>query len=505
MNTRTERKTSARRLVGLLSMGLALAGSAVAFDNLKASTDQPAKVRIEVDSTPVKRDVQLTTSFSDVVKKVSPSVVRVYTTTKTKGAANPMAPFFDDPMFRRFFGEPGGQSPRRGPAPSRQGLGSGVIITPDGYILTNNHVVDGADEVKVLVGESEDEHTATIVGKDPKTDVAVLKIESDKTLPHITVADSDLIEVGDVVLAVGNPFGIGQTVTMGIVSALGRATLGMDYEDFIQTDAAINPGNSGGALVDTHGRLLGINTAILSRSGGNQGIGFAIPVNLARSVMESLVEHGRVVRGYLGVMIQDVTPALAKEFKVENGEGALVGDVTPDSPASKAGVKPGDVILEFDGKKVKDSRNLKLMAGQTIPGREVAVKLLREGEAKELKLTLKEMPSDQLAGGGKGAGSSGDTLDGVTVGNIDPATRRDLKLPRGFEGGALVTQIDPESNCYRAGLREGDVILEINRKPVGDADEAVALSDGLKDESVLLRVWSRGGTRYLVVRNGGIG
>lgn len=505
MNSGAERKNSARRLVGLLAMGLALAGSAVAFDNLKASTDRPERVRIEVDSTPAKRDVQLTTSFSDVVKKVSPSVVRVYTTTKMQGAANPMAPFLDDPMFRRFFGEPGGQSPRRGPAPSRQGLGSGVIITPDGYILTNNHVVDGADEVKVLVGESEVEHTAKVVGKDPKTDVAVLKIESDKTLPHITVADSDLIEVGDVVLAVGNPFGIGQTVTMGIVSALGRATLGMDYEDFIQTDAAINPGNSGGALVDTHGRLLGINTAILSRSGGNQGIGFAIPVNLARSVMESLVEHGRVVRGYLGVMIQDVTPALAKEFNVENSEGALVGDVTPDSPAAKAGVKPGDVIVEFDGKKVKDSRNLKLMAGQTAPGREVAVKLLREGKGKELKLALKELPSDQLAGGGKGAGSSGDTLDGVTVGNIDAATRRELKLPRGFEGGALVTQIDPESNCFRAGLREGDVILEINRKPVGDADEAVALSDGLKDESVLLRVWSRGGIRYIVVRNGGLG
>src|SRR5207237_652817 len=231
--------------------------------------------------------------------------------------------------------------------------------------------------------------------RDPKSDVAVIKIDA-KDLPAVPMADSDKVEVGDVVLAIGNPFGIGQTVTTGIVSATGRAgPVGLDYEDFIQTDAAINPGNSGGALVDAEGRLIGINTAILSRSGGNQGIGFAIPANLARDVMGSLVKDGHVTRGFLGVMIQDVTPALAKQFKLKDGTGALVGDVTPNSPAEKAGLKGGDVLIEFNGKKVTDSRHLKLEVARTSPGETVAVKILRDGASKTFEVAVKEMPGTE--------------------------------------------------------------------------------------------------------------
>src|SRR5438477_6125431 len=339
-----------------------------------------------------------------------------------------ITPFFDDPFFRRFFGSPfddnGG---RRQPRTFKErSLGSGVIVTKDGYILTNNHVVDGADEIKVARDKDKKQFTAKVVGRDPKTDIAVLKIDA-RDLPFITFADSDKLEVGDVVLALGKPFGIGQTVTMGIVSATGRGGMGIeDYEDFIQTDAAINPGNSGGALVDAEGRLIGLNTAILSRSGGNQGIGFAIPANLARDVMEGLIKDGHVTRGYLGVMIQDVTPSLAKEFKLkENGAGALVSDVTADSPAEKAGLKSGDVIVEFDGKKVTDSRHLKREVARVHPGQTIPVKVLRDGSNKTLQVAVRETPGvERLAkNDSQGKGDDNGTLNGVTVGDLDRGAR----------------------------------------------------------------------------------
>jgi serine protease Do len=290
---------------------------------------------------------------------------------------------------------------------------------------------------------------------------------------------------------------------MGIVSATGRASLGLDYEDFIQTDAAINPGNSGGALVDAEGRLIGINTAILSRSGGNQGIGFAIPSNLVRGVMESLIKNGRVIRGYMGVGIQDVSPSLAKQFNVQENSGALVTEIRPKSPAEKAGLKEGDVITEIDGKPVKDSRHLKLQVASIAPGTKIPLKVSRDGEQKSIEVTLKEYPKDDaLAKRGdqdeKESSSTSDTLDGVTVGDIDAAARRQLGLPTNLKG-ALVVQIDENSASYEAGLREGDVILEINRKKVLDADDAVELSEKIKDKSILLRVWSRGGSHFLVV------
>ena len=350
---------------------------------------QTTPVSLALDERPVSRDAVGRASFAPVIKKVSPGVVKVFTTIKAQKTGLSGGSDMND-LLRRFFGDQfQGRMPRRNfSTPRQEGLGSGVIVTKDGYILTNNHVVDDADEVKVTLQDGR-EFTAKVVGRDPKTDIAVIKIDA-KDLPAVPMADSDKVEVGDVVLAIGNPFGVGQTVTTGIVSATGRGNLGIeDYEDFIQTDAAINPGNSGGALVDVEGRLIGINTAILSRSGGNQGIGFAIPSDLARDVMDSLIKDGHVTRGYLGVMIQDVTPALAKEFKLKDTTGALVGDVVPKGPADKAGLKNGDVVVEFNGKKVTDSRHLKLEVARTKPGQTVPVKILRDGTTKTLEVTVK--------------------------------------------------------------------------------------------------------------------
>jgi serine protease Do len=427
--------------------------------------------------------------------------VKVYVTATVKNASHQLPDeFSNNPFFRRFFGDEfnGQQFDRNMPMPKQHGLGSGVIVSKDGYLLTNNHVVDNADEVKVALNDGR-EFTAKVVGKDPKSDIAVLKIDAND-LPALEFADSDKLEVGDVVLAIGNPFGVGQTVTSGIISATGRGSLGLDYEDMIQTDAAINPGNSGGALVDAEGRLIGINTAILSHSGGNQGIGFAVPVNLARSVMDGLVKDGRVVRGFLGVNIQDLTPVLAKQFDVKESTGALIAGVTPKSPAEKAGLHDGDIITEFNGKPVKDSRHLKLQVAQTTPGTSVPVKVLRDGKTKTIDVTVKELPGTELASkkNSDNAESSTDALHGVAVGDIDAATKQQFKLPSEVKG-ALITQVDPNSAAYEAGLREGDVILEINRKPVKSAEDAVQLTENVKDKRTLLRVWSKGGSRYVVV------
>lgn len=485
--------------LALLGGATLMLGTTLAFSLLADNDSAKAPVRLVVEEAPVKRDGRFTTSFSPVVKKVSPAVVKVFTTTAPKQQSyRDSSPFFNDPFFRRFFGDEF-RGPRQFRTPRQHGLGSGVVVSEDGYILTNNHVVENADEIKVQFAD-EREFTAKVVGRDDKSDIAVLKINA-KDLPYTHLADSDNIEVGDVVLAIGNPFGVGQTVTMGIVSATGRGNIGLDYEDFIQTDAAINPGNSGGALVDAEGRLVGINTAILSRSGGNHGVGFAVPVNLARSVMESIIKEGRVVRGFMGVNIQDVTPTLAKEFNLKDNTGALVADVTPGSPADKAGIKAGDIVVEFNGKPVRDSRQLKLQVGQTAPNTKAPVKLVRDGATKTVEVKLKEFDRKEVASrSNPDSNAKGEeTLKGVTVGDIDLRARQQLRLPEEIKG-ALVTSIDESSAAYDAGLREGDVILEINRKPVTSAEEAVELSAKVDDRSLLLRVWSRGGTRYLVVK-----
>ena len=364
-------------------------------------------------------------------------------------------------------------------------------------MLFRSHVVEGADEIRVVFADRR-EMVAKIVGTDPQTEVAIIKVDA-RRLPALPITDSDNLEVGDVVFAIGNPFGVGQTVTMGIVSATGRGGFGIvDYEDFIQTDASINPGNSGGALVDAEGRLVGINTAILSRSGGNQGIGFAVPINMARAVMDRILKDGKVVRGYLGVSIQPLTPDLAEEFGLKNGSGALVAAVSPGTPAEKAGLKEGDVVVEFEGKKVEDSRQLRLMVAQTPPGAQVRFKVMREGKERQVSATLAELPADGIASVESPDSKGNDVLDGITVGDLDNRTRRQFEIPSSIEG-ALVIEVDPDSPAFNAGLRVGDVIIEINRRAVANADEAVELSERLRSNRALLRVWSRGITRYVVV------
>jgi serine protease Do len=490
---------------------LAGAGGLTAAENAsretaKAEDDKApvvtSKAAVTVDKSPITRDARLGTSYAGVVKKAAPSVAYIFTTKTFKHNFNlDLSPFFGDEMLRKFFGDRFG-TPGRAPKQFKErGLGSGVVVTKDGYLLTNNHVVDGADEIKVMLTKDKQEFTAKVVGRDSRTDIAVLKVEA-KDLPFATLGDSDKLEVGDVVLAIGNPFGVGQAVTMGIISATGRGGLGIEeYEDFIQTDAAINPGNSGGALVDIEGRLIGINTAILSRSGGNMGVGFAVPVNLVRNIMDRLLKDGKVVRGFLGIKMGELTPELAKEFKAPDTGGVLVDDVFEKTAAAEAGIKPGDIIVEVNGKPAKEPRALKLMLGEMSPGSKVGIKVMRDGKEKSFTVTLKEM-SEDMAGLRPGAGPAeeeSDTLDGVVVGDLDAKARGQFKLPAELKG-ALITNVDPDSASYEAGLREGDVIQEINRKPVTNAEEAVEASKHpSKNNRTLVRVYSNGGSRYIVV------
>jgi serine protease Do len=510
------RPGNCRRLAGVVVMGALLAGGGGGLAApAKSSSKGNPPAKLTVQDTSINRDIRAPISFAPVAKKVGPSVVNIYSTMKIKERA-PMNPLLNDPFLRRFFGDQfGGQEiqPRDRMA---QSLGSGVIVSPEGYILTANHVVEGADTVKVGLSDGEKELDAKVIGTDPPTDIAVLKIDAKKSLPGVVIADSDKLEVGDMVLAVGNPFGVGQTVTMGLVSAVGRGGFGIaGYENFIQTDAAINPGNSGGALVDVEGRLVGINTFILSRSGGFQGIGFAVPINMARYVMDRLIKEGKVTRGYLGINMQPLTPELAKEFNLpDESSGVLVGGVMSKSAAEKAGIKDGDVIMQLNGKKVTDPRTLQLAVVQNAPGSKITLEVLRnEGGKpvhKNLTATLAALP-EEYAAVGRGqtpngqADSSLDALDGVEVADLDARARRQFNIP-GTVRGALVVNVEQDSNAGEAGLRQGDVIVEINRQAIHSAEEAVDLSNKATSDRILLRVWSGGagrpgGTRYLVVDN----
>ena len=375
--------------------------------------------------------------FAPVVKKVLPAVVNI---SSTKVVKTPVGMEQGDPsdLFRQFFGggDDGSGQPgmRRQPRQRReepqgqreQGLGSGVIVSPEGYILTNNHVIDGATDIQVTLSDKR-EYKARLIGTDPKTDVAVLKIDAG-SLPSIVIGDSSKVQVGDYALAVGNPFGVGQTVTMGIVSAKGRTHLGIeDYEDFIQTDAPINPGNSGGALVNDRGELVGINTAIIAHgSEGNQGIGFAVPVNLVRTVMDQILKTGKVTRAYIGIVPQDMTPAMARAFGDKDLSGALVGDVSPNSPAQKAGLQKGDIIIAMNGKPVNDSNDLRMTVSMMVPGSRVDLKVTRDGAIRDIPVTLEEMPGTQaeLKQTGDATKSS---LSGVSVQDLDSETARQCR------------------------------------------------------------------------------
>jgi serine protease Do len=442
------------------------------------------------------------TSFAPIVEKVAPSVVTVFTTqTVSRGVTT--FPFSDDALRQLF----GGHLPQRQGKQTLQGLGSGVIVSADGYILTANHVVSGAEEIMIGLGTELRKYKAKKVGTDPGTDVALLKID-EKNLPEITFADSDKARAGDIVLAVGNPFGLRQTVTMGIISAVGRGGVGIvDYENFIQTDAAINMGNSGGALVDIKGELLGINTAIFSRSGGNQGVGFAIPANLARDVMQSLREKGRVVRGYIGASVQTLTPELAEAMKLKGqATGALVGEVAPKTPSEKAGMKTGDVITAVNGKKISDARELRLMIGSMAPGSKAQIQVNREGQTKMFDVQLAEMPAGVTEEGGpelspeESAQPEKTTVfGGVAVTDITDDIRTALNLPKDVQG-AVIAEVDADSSAGKAGLREGDVIQEVNKQRVKSATDLVAASKKLKsNEKILIRVYSQGRSGYVAL------
>jgi serine protease Do len=377
-------------------------------------------------------------------------------------------------------------------------LGSGVIISPEGYILTNNHVVDSANEVVVTLHDKR-EFKARVIGTDARTDIAVLKIDGSH-FPALTLGDSSKVEVGDVVLAIGDPFGVGQTVTAGIVSATGRGGLGIEQvEDFIQTDAPINPGNSGGALVDDEGHLIGINTAILSgNSGGNQGIGFAVPINMARHDLDQILAHGKVEHGYLGILPQDVTPALAKAFNTKDTNGALVGEVTPDSPAAHAGLKQGDVIVAVNGEPVADANQLRSRVGMMNPNTTATLKVLRDGKEENVAVTLGEFPSKQeRASAGDQNGDR--SLEGVTVENLSAEAAQELNLPAGTKG-VVVDKVDPASRAADAGLQRGDVIQQVNHKAVSNVSEySQAVAASTQNQPVLMLVDRNGSTMFLAV------
>ena len=477
-------------LLLLITLTLALANSCFAesVDENVALLDRTAK------------------AFSAVVKKATPAVVgiQVEKTVGGKGAATPFHGqdpfefFFNDPFFQRFFGP--GIRPRQPQAPRKrheQGLGSGFIISSNGYILTNNHVVGGADVIKVRLSDGR-HFKAKVVGTDPESDVAVVKIEA-KGLPTVPLGDSDAIEVGEWVIAIGNPFGLTQTVTVGVVSAKGRSRIGInDYEDFIQTDAAINPGNSGGPLLNIHGEVIGMNTAIFSKSGGYMGIGFAIPINMAKAIKDQLVKNGKVVRGWLGVIIQDMDEDLASSFGLKKAEGVLVSEVADGSPADKGGLKQGDIILKMDGHKVENASELRNRVALTQPGTKVKFEILRDKKHRSVTVEIGEKPS---GAGVSGAVAKNHLLKEMGLGVQDLTD--ELADQFGYQKGqgVLIAEVEPESAAARVGMRPGQLIEEVNRVRIHSVAEMLkALGISKKTGRVLLRIRDGEYSRYVAIR-----
>ncbi|HAP39059.1 MAG TPA: serine protease [Nitrospira sp.] len=476
---------------GIAGLGAALIWSYTPLTTSHASNSSPS-----TEPRPVAvGSVLPAAGFTDVAKTVTPAVVNITTSGAEEvsdGGRHRGRPedFFGSPFGPRRFGPPMEPKERRG-----GGQGSGVIVSPDGYVLTNNHVIAGAKTVTVTLPDKR-EFKGRIVGTDPKSDVAVVKIDGSQ-LPTIPWGDSSRLQVGEYVLAVGNPFGLNSTVTLGIVSALGRGHMGItQYEDFIQTDAAINPGNSGGALVNTRGELVGINTAIFSQTGGYQGVGFAVPTGMSKPIYESLVKTGKVVRGFLGIGIQDLNHDLAKSFGVTGSNGAVVTDVKEEGPAEKAGIKQGDVILSFQGTPIEDAVTLQRAVTRSAVGSKVTVKVMRDGQEKELVVTIAELPDNPQVAKAE-AGPSDQPLAGLAVQELDRDTAQELGL-KGKISGVVVTAVDPDSDAERAGLMPGDVIREINRKPVTTVKEYDQAASHLKKgQTVLVLINRRGASLYL--------
>lgn len=465
----------------------------------------PLSAKNQVSAKSIEALTQLSEALSEVATVAMPSVVNISTTRVISSREEAPFDFFDDPFFRRFFGDqmPHPNVPREH---KEQSLGSGVIVSADGYIVTNNHVIEKAQEIKVLLSTKRD-YKATLVGADPKTDIAVIKIDA-KGLSALPWGDSTALKVGEIVFAIGNPFGLNQTVTMGVISAVGRANVGIaDYEDFIQTDAAINPGNSGGALLNARGELVGINTAIVSRSGGYQGIGFAVPSAMVRQVIESLIKYKKVVRGWLGVSIQEVTSDLAEEFGVKELKGALVSGVMKGSPAEKAGIRQGDVILRYNGRDVEDTGQLRNMVSQTAVGTKVAVKLLRKKKEITVEAVVAELPK-KIAGRTPGDedeqepqnGEESSALAGLSVRELTP----DLAARLGLgdqEQGVVVVRVERDSRAFEAGIRQGDLILQVNQRDIMTLEDYKSAASRVKaKDRVLLLVRRKGEDLFVTLR-----
>jgi serine protease Do len=462
------------------------------------STDTDNNTQTKKEATSVKTSLQTGRaefpSFADLVDSLKPSVVNISTTNvfRQRGFAQnmPRSPFGEnDPMdefFKKFFGN----QPQK--EYKRQGLGSGFIITQDGYVVTNNHVIEKATDIQVVL-QNGDKFKAEVIGKDPKTDLAVLKFEPEEELQAVVLGNSDNLRIGDWVIAIGNPFGLGYTVTAGIVSAKGRSLGFGVYDDFIQTDAPLNPGNSGGPLFNMRGEVVGVNTAIVARG---QGIGFSIPINMAEFVINQLKDGGKVVRGWLGVYVQKVTPEIASSFDLEEDEGALVSDVEPGSPADKAGIKRGDVIVEFDGKKVEDIADLTTSTAVTSPGSEAKLTVIEDGKTKEVTVKLGEVPSDDAVS--EEEDEEHKPL-GLRVRNLNAKLAKRFKIEAG--DGVVVTKVENGGIASEAGIKIGDVIIEIDKKEITNLDEYNGALGSMKSGGTALFLVKRGdNTIYVAIR-----
>ena len=438
------------------------------------------------------------TSLAEQVKRLKPSVVNI-STTSVMGKGTSPSPFGggqQDPFeefFKRFFGD----LPQR--EFRQRGLGSGFVLTEDGYIVTNNHVVEKATDIDVILEDGQ-KYDAKVIGKDPKTDVALLKINPKHKLPAVSLGDSEKLEIGDWVIAVGNPFGLGHTVTVGIVSAKGRS-LGLGaYDDFIQTDAAINPGNSGGPLFNLQGQVVGVNTAIIA---GGQGIGFAIPIDLAKNIINQLKDTGKVVRGWLGVLVQQITPEIAEGLKLPEPKGALVSDVTPGGPAAKAGIQRQDIITQFNGQAINEMQELPKLVAAMPPGTEVQLTYLRNGKEKTARLMVAEQP-EEIAKSGIPGGEEVEQNLGLVVQEVNPQIQRRLRIED--SEGVIITNVDSRGPAQEAGLRVGDLILEINKKQIRNLDDYRKAIDSIKNGETALLLVKRGkNTIYSALKVGGNG
>ena len=473
-----EKKKRFKTILIALAMAVAMLGAGYGVSTAIKNSDTPVSTGSAISETPM-----VPANFSDLAEKVRPGVVNIQVVKKVKniGFRNfPGNPFGGQNPFGDFFGPFSQGNPPGGF--EQRGVGSGFIMNREGYILTNNHVVEEADQIKVKLSNGK-EYEGKVVGRDPKTDLALIKIEGSPDLQPLKLGNSEDLKVGSWVVAVGSPFGLEQTVTAGIVSAKGRVIGSGPYDNFIQTDASINPGNSGGPLINLKGEVVGINTAIVAEG---QGIGFAIPVNMAKEIASQLQDKGHVTRGWLGVNIQEVTPELAKSFGLKESKGALVSQVVPNSPAEKAGIEQGDIILEFDGKEVSDSKELPRIVASTPVGQSVMVKISRNGKMTDRQVKLGEM--EEKAEVAK-APSTHKRL-GIMVQNLTPEISQGLGLKK--EMGVVVTQVEPGSPASDAGIQTGDVIREVDRKPVKDVEDFVQKVEKAKDQDTVLLFVQRG-------------